>query len=78
MYVKGMVRVADTTYRIVRVEHARYNVVRILDDVAVGSFQSAPSLEVVTNGIEDKLLRDIARAAIQWGKTSWAGPIHLS
>jgi hypothetical protein len=68
-----MVQVGGTTYRIVRVEHGHYNVVRILDDVCVGAFRCAPRVQITASSIDETVLRTIARAAIQWGKTSWVG-----
>jgi hypothetical protein len=79
--VKGMVQVAGTTYRIVRVQRGQYRVVRILDDVGVGEFSkglaSAPRLESSTVGIEPELMREIVRVAIQGAKTSWVGRLAL-
>jgi hypothetical protein len=75
--VKGMVQVLGTTYRIVRLETRRYEVVRIRDDLTVGAFQNGPRLEVEARSIEPELMREIARVAIQKGKTSWVGPLAL-
>ncbi len=71
--VKGMIQVAGTTYRIVRLKRGDYNVVRVLDDVVVGSFTSAPQIEIRPDGIDAALMREIARVAIQGAKTSWVG-----
>jgi uncharacterized protein with GYD domain len=71
--VKGMIQVAGTTYRIVRLTRGQYDVVRVLDDVAVGAFTSAPQVELRPNGIDPSLMREIARVAIQGAKTSWVG-----
>jgi hypothetical protein len=73
MQVKGMVLVDGVTYRIVRVASARYDVIRVLDDVRVGGFQSAPTLELSAVRISEGALREIARTAIQRAKTSWVG-----
>ena len=75
--VKGMIQVAGTTYRIVRVAHGQYNVIRILDDARVGAFSSGTAAKAVANGIDDRLMREIARIAIQGAKTSWVGPLAL-
>jgi hypothetical protein len=75
--VKGMVRVAGTTYRIVRVTRCQYDVVRILDDTLVGSFSSEPNL-TVSSGPQSELLREVARCAIQGGKTTWVGRLDLT
>jgi hypothetical protein len=75
--VKGMVRVAGTTYRIVRVSRGQYDVVRILDDAPVGAFSSGPTVEVAPNGIDAALMRKIVSVAIQGAKTSWVGRLAL-
>lgn len=75
--VKGMVQVAGTTYRIVRLESRRYEVVRIWDDARVGTFLSGPRLEVNASSIDAALMREIARVAIQKAKTSWVGRLAL-
>lgn len=75
--VKGMVQVAGVTYRIVRVSRGVYDVVRILDDVRVGTFRNGPRVEAKALGIDEELMREIARAAIQGAKTSWVGRLTL-
>ena len=77
LVVKGMVQVAGSTFRIVRVTRGHYDVVRILDDARVGSFWLAPSLRV-SDGASGELLREVARCAIQGGKTSWIGRLDLT
>ena len=74
--VKGMVQVAGTTFRIVRIERGHYDVVRIHDDARVGSFWSEPAFAV--SGSDDALLREVARSAIQGGKTTWVGRLDLT
>ena len=69
---KGMVQVEGTTYRIVRIRRGYYNVVRVLDDVGVGTFSAGTSVELAPVGIAAALMREIARVAIQGAKTSWA------
>ncbi len=71
--VKGMVLVDGATYRIVRTARAQYDVIRVLDDALVGTFKSAPRLEVTSAVIEASRLREIAKTAIQGAKTSWVG-----
>lgn len=78
MQVKGMVQVDGVTYRIVRVANARYDVIRVLDDVRVGGFQSAPTFEVSESSIDEGSLREIGRTAIQRAKTSWVGRLALT
>ena len=75
--VKGMVQVAGTTYRIVRVTRGQYKVVRILDDAAVGVFSNGPTVELEPTGIDRALLREIMRVAVQGAKTSWVGRLAL-
>jgi hypothetical protein len=73
MYIKGMVQVLGATYRITRVEMGSYQVTRISDEAFAGSFSCGQTLEVLASGIDAKLLRVIAAAAVQRGKTSWMG-----
>jgi len=75
--VKGMVQVAGTTYRIVRIRRGEYNVVRILDDVPVGAFSNGPTVEITAHSIDSALMREIVRVAIQGAKTSWVGRLAL-
>jgi len=71
--VKGMIQVQGTTYRIVRIKRGSYSVVRVLDDVVVGSFTAGSSVEVSPQAIDETVLREIARLAIQGAKTTWLG-----
>ncbi len=75
--VKGMVQVAGTTYRIVRLKRGEYNVVRVLDDVRVGKFTNGPTTQILADGVDPALMREIARVAIQGAKTSWLGRLAL-
>jgi hypothetical protein len=75
--VKGMVQVAGTTYRIVRLGPGQYEVIRILDDACVGSFRSSPRVEITSCLIEEGMMREIARAAVHGAKTSWVGRLIL-
>ena len=75
--VKGMVQVAGSTFRIVRVSRGQYDVVRILDDARIGWFSNEPTLSV-SEGANGDLLRAVARCAIQGGKTSWVGRLELT
>ena len=68
--VKGMVQVAGTTFRIERVGPSRYDVIRIADDVCVGTFQTAP-VKVLVHHVDYDVMRNIALAAVHEGKTSW-------
>jgi hypothetical protein len=67
---RGMLQVRGVTYRIERTEPHCYAVVRLLDDVEVGTFQTLPTLRVRTTQIELSLLRDIVRAALRSARTS--------
>lgn len=69
--VKGMVQVHSVTYRIVRMRAGHYDVVRLLDDVRVGAFSVAPRQETVIEGDSPELIREVARAALQGGRTTW-------
>jgi hypothetical protein len=73
--VKGMVQVDGTTYRIVRVKRGQYKVVRVLDDLSVGTFSVGTTFEMAPEGIEGELMHEIARVAIQGAKTTWIGRI---
>lgn len=75
--VKGMVQVAGSTYRVTRIEKGVYEVIRILDDVPVGTFRCSGSIQVIASTIEPGLLKAIARAAVQGGKTTWMGRWNL-
>ena len=68
--VKGMVQVAGTTFRIERVGPSRYDAIRIVDDVRIGSFQTTP-VKVLAHTVDYELMRKIALAAVHEGKTSW-------
>ena len=76
--VKGMVQVAGTTYRVVRLGEGHYEVVRLLDDLRVGTFRSVPPVTVEVQGIDEGLMQAIARAAIQGAKTSWVGRLNVA
>ncbi len=72
--VKGMIQVQGTTYRIVRIKRGHYNVIRVLDDVALGTFTAGAAVEIAAApGIDPTVMREIARLAIQGAKTSWVG-----
>lgn len=75
--VKGMVQVAGSTFRIVRVERARYEVFRILDDSRLGSFWCEPTFALSASEDQD-LLRQVARSAIHGGKCTWVGRLEFA
>jgi len=70
--VKGMVQVHSVTYRIVRVRAGQYDVVRLLDDVRVGGFSLGTRREAIIEGDAPEVIREVARAALQGGRTTWA------
>jgi hypothetical protein len=78
MRVKGMVQVLGATYRVVRVGLGRYDVVRLLDDARVGSFLTIPSARVESTSIDQNVMSEIVRAAIQGAKTSWVGRLSVA
>lgn len=75
--VKGMVQVHSVTYRIVRVRAGHYDVVRLLDDVRVGAFSLGSRHQIVIEGDAPEVVREVARAALQGGRTTWT-PRRLS
>lgn len=75
--VKGMVQVAGTTFRIVRIDRGHYEVVRILDELRLGSFWNEPTF-AVSESVDPELLREVARSAIKGGKTTWVGRLDLT
>jgi hypothetical protein len=77
MSVKGMIQVLSVTYRIVRVRTGQYHVVRLLDDAHIGSFSLGNGGEPIIEGDAKDIVRVVARAAIQRGRTTWA-PRRLS
>jgi len=78
MRVKGMVQVAGSTYRVVRIGMGLYDVVRLLDDVHVGRFRTVPQTSIETTSLESDLMGEVVRAAIQGAKTSWVGRLSLA
>ncbi len=67
---RGMILVRGVTYRIERTAPHRYSVVRLLDDVEVGTFRTLPALRVHTCQIDLDTLRDVVRAALRSARTS--------
>jgi hypothetical protein len=74
-FVKGMVLVGGTTYRIVRLGEGQYEVIRILDDATVGTFSTRPKLQITSYSVELTLITQIARSALMGGKLSWMGRV---
>ncbi len=71
MQCKGMVQLSGTTYRIMKIDSHSYEVIRILDDVRIGSFKVMPRLQVLADGVPGELLREIALTALKEAKLSW-------
>jgi hypothetical protein len=69
--VKGMVQFDGATYRIVKVERGKYDVIRILDEVRIGSFETVPKLRVHPVSVAEKLLLGISMTALKQAKISW-------
>ena len=69
--VKGMIQFDGSTYRIVKVDRGKYDVIRILDEVCIGTFETVPRLRVHAEGGAQKLLNDIAITALKQAKISW-------
>jgi hypothetical protein len=69
--VKGMVQVAGATYRIVKVSKGKYDVIRILDEVRVGGFETVPKVRVQPVEVTEKLLLEITLTALKQAKISW-------
>jgi hypothetical protein len=68
-----MVALDGVTYRIERLAPKTYAVVRVSDDLDVGTFKTVPELRVFAEGIEPALLEMIARTAVKSARTSWVG-----
>lgn len=66
-----MVSWGDATYRIERIAPATYAIIRISDDVRVGTFRTGKTIETKAQGIDQALFDKLARAAVQTAKTSW-------
>jgi hypothetical protein len=66
-----MVSHEGITYRIERIAERTYGVVRVHDDVNVGSFKTGRVLRVFAEGIEPAVLETVAREAVRTAKTSW-------
>ncbi|MEO8904489.1 MAG: hypothetical protein ABI488_19115 [Polyangiaceae bacterium] len=72
-----MIQLHSITYRIVRMQKGTYQVVRLLDDANVGTFSLVAHSEPVCDGEHPELIREVARAALQGARTTWA-PRRLS
>jgi len=70
--VKGMVQVAGVTYRIVKIKHGRYEVIRILDEVRIGTFETVPRLRIHAADVDLERVRAVTVTALKQAKVSWA------
>ena len=68
---KSLIRVGNVTYRIARLSYGNYEVVRILDDVRMGTFRSYPCLTVTSASIHPSFILKIAQAAARAKRPSW-------
>jgi hypothetical protein len=67
-----MIQYEGATYRIVKVGKGKYDVIRILDEIKMGSFETIPKLRVQPQRVDDeKLLLDISLTALKQAKISW-------
>ena len=67
---RGMVLVNGVTYRIERTPPHCYVVVRLLDDVAVGTFRTTPALRMHPQHIDETTMRDVVKATMRSARTS--------
>ncbi len=68
---KPLVRIGNVTYRIGRLRYGHYEVVRILDEVQLGTFECYPTLTVTSSIIHPAFILGIARAAARSARPSW-------
>jgi hypothetical protein len=68
---KPLVRIGNVTYRVGRLRYGQYEVVRILDDVRLGTFDCYPTLTVTSATIHPAFILNIARAAARAARPSW-------
>lgn len=70
----GMLQIFGTTYRIERSGN-EYAIVRLLDDITIGSFRAAGGpIAVLRSGTSAPLVEHIAHAAVRHGRTVWKRP----
>jgi hypothetical protein len=68
----GMVQLGSLTYSILRLTPTVYGVVRVLDDLYMGTFTTQPTLQTQPEeNVERSRLEAVAREAIRRGRTSW-------
>lgn len=71
LHSMGMIQVKGVTYRITCVGRNEYEVVRLLDDIRLGSFQKQRASIIYRPVAGEHSLPAIARFAVQQGKTKW-------
>ena len=67
---RGMIQVRGVTYRVERTEPHVYCVVRLLDDVEMGTFRTRPGLRIHPRSCDIGLFKDVVRAAMRAARTS--------
>lgn len=67
----GMIQVEGVSYRIAHLGRNDYEVVRLLDDISLGSFNKGRAAITCSLVAGEHSLRDIARVAVRQGKTKW-------
>ena len=72
----GMVQVLGSTYRISRVTPGTYEAIRLSDDLRVGTFSTRPPMRLAAEACDERLLLEIAHAALRQAKTSWVGRLR--
>jgi hypothetical protein len=66
-----MIQHQGATYRIVKIGRGKYDVIRILDEVKLGTFETIPRLRVFAENGDEKVLLDISLSALKQAKISW-------
>ena len=67
---RGMIQVRGITYRIERSSPHCYRVVRLLDDLEVGTFKTHQGVRIDTLTIELSIFREIVQGAMRSARTS--------
>jgi hypothetical protein len=75
---KTLIRFGNVTYRIGRLRYGHYEVVRILDDARIGTFQSFPCITVTSANIHPAFVLKIAHAAARGASASWIERLALA
>jgi len=65
-----MIQVRGVTYRVERTEPQCYSVVRILDDVHLGTFRTRSGLRLHPLDCDFDLFAEIAKTALRFARTS--------